>query len=178
MTKKKPSTAGKRRGGRTEEAARILAARRRELIRLRAEGYALAEIAQQLGCHRNTINNDVRAIERESIEHAHRDIEKVVIREVRQLETARTESWRSFFERANEHGETQQPAYLQIVLAASKRLARLLRLNDSPPDGTGMSTRQRPKVIEVTVRTREQVDLISKGRNAFAEPDLLRSRTS
>ena len=177
MTKKKPSSAGKRRSGRTEEAARILAARRRELIRLRAEGYSLAEIAHRLRVHRNTINNDVRAIQRESVDQARRDIEKVVSREVRQLEAARTEAWRNFYEGVNRHGEAQKPAYLALVLKASTRLARLLRLSDSPPDGAGMSTGQRPKVIEVTVRTREQVNLIAKRSIDFKDLDALERRS-
>ena len=148
--------------GRSQDASHLRATRRRELARLRAQGYSLDEIARQLGVHRNTITNDVRAIEQEYLDQTRRTMEAIVQREVQRLEQARSQAWRDFYEHANRHGETQQATYLDLVLEASRQLASLLRLSDPGSHDSEIGIQQRPKVIEVTIRTREQADSITR----------------
>ncbi|MBM4089564.1 MAG: hypothetical protein FJ276_09065 [Planctomycetes bacterium] len=149
--------------------AHVISHRRYQVSRLMASGYSTAEIAQKLKVHYSTIQRDVDELEDQWYWRARLNTEKVKQNEIRQLESARQAAWRAFYENANRHGEVQQTGYLDLVLRATKQLHELLRINDPLVDQGAIGPESKAKVIEVTVRTREQVDLIERGSIDFED---------
>lgn len=161
MAKKDKSKAG--------NTAHAIAARRFKVSRLLASGYSQAEVARRLKVHHATIQRDAQELDEQWYWRARLDTDKRKRDEIRHLEEARREAWRAFYECANRHGEIRQAGYLGLVLKATQALHELLRLNDPAVDQGAINPEHRPKVIEVTVRTREQVELLNRGSLEFSE---------
>lgn len=172
MPKKK--TSKRKSGGVASKAvAHRQAYRRSEVARLRNSGYEVSEIAHKLGVTPKTVNMDLRELDEQWFWHARRDTESHMKEEIGQLLQVRENAWKAYHEYVNRHGEGHNIAALATVLKATQQLHDLLRLTD-PNSNTGIvDADEAATVVEVTVRTREQAELLEQRSIEFDEQETL-----
>lgn len=100
----------------------VIADRRKKVAALYLNRQTQAAIAQQLGCDRTTVGDDLKAMRTEWNEEHRADIDSIITREAAELDSIEGQA-------AQQFAQTKEVEWLALRLKTKERRARLLGLD-------------------------------------------------